>query len=233
MDGIVHSKIFLLALTIAVYYGAFNLYKRFRFPLLNPLLVSIVAVICILHALGIDYAEYYEANSVINFMLGLSVVSLAYLLEQNVERLKGNTVPILASIFMGSLIAVFSIRFVLWLMGADSVIVWSLQPKSVTTPIAISIAESTGGIPALTSLGVVFAGILGSVVGPGLLSLFGVRDSVARGLAMGTASHAMGTAKAMEMGAVEGALGGAAIGIMGILTAILIPIVERIAAAMA
>lgn len=229
MEGIIHSRLFLLTLTVAVYYGAYSLYKRAKTPLLNPLLVSIAVIIALLKVLEIDYAEYYDANSAINFMLGLSVIALAYPLEQNIRHIRGNMIPILASLFIGSIVAVLSVWGIAWLLGADRTIIASLQPKSVTTPIALSISESIGGIPALTSMAVVVAGVTGSVIGPWILKLCGIRDSVARGLAMGAASHAVGTAKALEMGAIEGALGGAAIGLMGLMTAVLIPVIGKVA----
>lgn len=228
IQEIIHSKIFLLTLTVGVYCAAQALYKRWKFVLFNPLLISMVAVIAILTLLDIDFEEYYEANSIINFMLGLSVVALAYLMEQNIQYLQRNICSILVSVFLGSLVGVVSVWGIAWLLGANDIVVTSLTPKSVTTPIAVAISENQGGIPALTALSVVLAGMFGSIIGPWLLKVAGVKDSVARGLALGTASHAIGTAKAMEIGAVEGALGGAAIGIAGVMAAMIIPILEAI-----
>lgn len=228
IQEIIHSRIFLLALTVGVFFGAQQLYKRWRMALLNPLLVSIVVIIGVLLLLGIDYKEYYAANDIINFFLGLSVVSLGYLLEQNVDKIKDNILPISVTLLAGSIVAVLSTWGIAKLMGADEVILKSIMPKSVTTAIALSISENSGGVVAITSMAVIFAGILGSVIGPWLLKVAGVKDPVAKGLALGAASHAMGTAKAMEMGAVEGAVGGAAIGIMGAITSIIIPVIEKI-----
>ena len=110
------------------------------------------------------------------------------------------------------------------LTGADKALTASLEPKSVTTPIAIAVAEQTGGIPSLTAVAVLFCGILGSIMGPVVLKLLGIKSSIAKGLAMGASSHAVGTAKAMEMGVIEGAISGLAIGLMGVMTALLIPV---------
>lgn len=225
---IINSRIFLLTLTVGVYYGAMALYKKFRHPLLNPLLISVIVVIGIIYLLDIDYERYYEANSIINFFLGMSVVALGYLLHQNITHIRGKALAILASTFAGSLVAILSVIGVAHLLGADKIVIASIQAKSTTMPIAVVIAENSGGIPALTSMAVIFAGIFGGVAGPWLLRIFGIKDSVARGLALGSASHAVGTAKAMEMGAVEGAVGGAAIGLMGVMTAVLVPIIEKI-----
>lgn len=224
IQEILHSRIFLLTLTVAAYYGSNLLYKRFRTPFLNPFLISILVLIGILLLLGIDFAEYYEANSILNFMLGLSVVALGYLLEQNFQHISANMASILAAVFVGSIVAVASVWGIAWLMGADEAIIASIKPKTVTMPIAVGIAEHTGGIPSLVPLGVILAGITGSVLGPWLFRVAKVDSPVARGLALGSASHAVGTAKAIEMGALEGAVGGAAVGLMGIMTAIMIPL---------
>lgn len=228
IQEILHSRIFLLSLTVAVYYGSTLLYKRWKTPLLNPFLISIIAVIGLLLLLGIDYAEYYEANSILNFMLGLSVVALGYLLDKHYSRIRDNILPILFSTFVGSIVAVGSVWAIAWMMGADEIVVASLKPRTVTMPIAVSIAEHTGGLPSLVTVGVILAGVSGSVFGPWLLKVLGVTDSVAKGLALGSASHAVGTARAIEMGAVEGAVGGAAVGIMGVMTALLIPILNAL-----
>lgn len=225
---ILHSRLFLLTLTVAVYYGSTRLYRRWKTPLLNPFLISIIAVIGVLLLLGIDYAEYYEANSILNFLLGVSVVALGYLLDKHYSRIRDNILPILFSTFVGSIVAVGSVWGIAWLMGADEIVVASLKPRTVTMPIAVSIAEHTGGLPSLVTVGVILAGVSGSVFGPWLLRILGVTDSVAKGLALGSASHAVGTARAIEMGAVEGAVGGAAVGIMGVMTAVLIPILNSL-----
>ena len=176
--------------------------------------------------LDIDYSEYYEANSILNFLLGVSVVSLGYLLERQYTRVREKIVPILISTFIGSMVAVGSVCLILVIFGADRVILMSLQPKTVTMPIAVSISEHSGGLAPLVSLGVILAGISGSVLGPFIFRILGIHDRVARGLALGSASHAVGTARALEMGALEGAVGGVAVGLMGMMTALIIPLIN-------
>lgn len=226
--AILESRIFLLALTVAVYYGSTLLYKRWRSPFLNPFLVSILVIIGLLMLLRIDFATYYEANEILNFLLGLSVVALGYLLEQNVRHISSHMVSILISVFVGSIVAIGSVWGLACLMGADEAIIASIKPKTVTMPIAIGIAENTGGIPSLVPLGVILAGITGSVLGPWIFRVAGIKDPIAKGLALGSASHAVGTAKALELGALEGAVGGAAVGLMGVMTAILIPLLNML-----
>ena len=222
------SELFLLTMTVGVYAAARWLYVRTRFGLLNPLIVSMAVIIGFLKLTGIEYSTYYEANGIINFMLGLSVVALGYLLYENLEHIRGHEVSILFSVFVGSLVGVLSVVGMALLFRVDHAVMVSLEPKSVTTPIAVELSRQTGGIPALTSVAVIVVGLLGSILGPKMLRVIGVNDPVARGLALGAGSHAVGTARAMEMGTIEGAVGGAAIAIMGVMTALVIPLVEKI-----
>lgn len=228
MGDIINSQLFLLTLTVGVYYGAMVLYKRTKLVILNPLLVTMLIIIGFLVLFDIPYSLYYKANELINFMLGLSVVALGYLLHENMKHIRGHQWSILCSVFIGSIVGVASVVAMAHIMGVGADISASLQPKSVTTPIAIALSENSGGIAALTSVAVVIVGLLGSIVGPFMLAKMGIKSPLARGLALGAGSHAVGTAKAMELGAVEGAIAGAAIGLMGVMTALVIPLIEII-----
>lgn len=222
------SHIFLLTLTIGVYVLSVWLYRKSKIRLLHPILTSTAVIILFLQVLGIEYESYAEGTELINFMLGVSVVALGYLLYEQLEQVKGRLATILTSVVVGSIVGIISVVLIARWMGADELIVLSLQPKQVTTPIAISVSETSGGIPPLTSMVVIIAGILGGIVGPAVMDKIGINDRIARGLALGSASHAVGTARAIELGAVEGAISGLAIGLMGVVTAILIPLLERI-----
>ncbi len=231
LESVVHTQIFLLSITVVFFYVAQLLQRRFKTPLLHPILIATILVIVTLSITGGEYAEYYAANSPINFLLSLSVVCLGYLMYKNFRPIRDYKITILISTFVGSLVGLLSIVGLSYLFGCDEVVMISMEPKSITTAIALSLSEGSGGIPALTSLAVVVAGISGSIVGPYLLKLFRIDDPVARGLAMGSASHAVGTARALEvMGAVEGAVGGAAIGMMGLFTSLLLPIINTLLA---
>jgi len=142
------------------------------------------------------------------------------------KNLKGNVVSILTSLFVGSLTGIISVILICKAMGASDILIASIQPKSVTTPIAIEIAEKTGGIPSLTAVIVVAVGIFGSMAGPFILKKLGVENRIAKGLALGASAHGIGTSVAIQIGAIEGAISGLAIGIMGIMTAILVPLVQ-------
>lgn len=218
------SRIFLLALTVGCYVLGMAVYRRTRIALLHPVLLSVVALVAMLQGAGIEYEAYAEATEIFSLLLNLSVVALGYLLWEQVDRLRAHALSIVTSVIVGSLVGVGSVVGIAYLMGADEVIAVSLAPKSVTAPIAVAVVEPFGGIKAITSVVVICVGIFGSIVAPRLLDCIGVRDPVARGLAMGAAAHGIGTARAIEIGAVEGAVSGLAMGLMGVVTAVIIPI---------
>ena len=225
---LLHSDIFLLTLVLGTFMFGIWLYKKLRFPLLQPLLISVAIIIPFLKISGIDYETFYDGTHILNFMLGPSVVALGYILYEQLEHVKGNVVSILIAVFIGSIVGIASVILIAKLLGADKVLLSSLAPKSVTAPIALNISQNTGGVPELTVAFVVICGIFGGLAGPLILRKLKIKSKVAKGLAMGSAAHALGTSRALEMGALEGAISGMAIGIMGIMTALLIPFVEMI-----
>jgi len=222
------GDVFMLMLVMGTFLLGIYIYKRSRISLLQPLLISMVLIILFLKLTGIDYQTFYKQTRILNFMLGPSVVALGYVLFEQMEHIKGNVLSILTAVFVGSIVGIFSVMWIADLFGANHLLMASLAPKSVTTPIAISLAEKNGGIPALTAAFVVICGVFGGLIGPIVLRSLGIKSKIARGLALGSASHALGTVRALEMGALEGAISGLAIGIMGIMTALLIPFVEML-----
>lgn len=227
IKSLLSGEVFILLLTLGSFLLGVLLYKRTKIALLQPLLVSMIIIIPFLKITGIEYQVFYEKTRLLSFMLGPSVVALGYVLYEQIEHIRGNVISILTSVFVGSLVGILSVVLVAKLFGADKILTASLAPKSVTTPIAMNLAENSGGIPSLAAVFVVICGLFGGLVGPLILRRIGVKSSIAKGLALGSASHALGTVKAMEMGALEGAISGLAIGIMGVMTALLIPFVER------
>jgi predicted murein hydrolase (TIGR00659 family) len=202
------------------------LYKKTHLSLLHPLLTSIFMLIVVLMMLEVPYKDYFENSFLIHFMLGPSVVALGYVLYDQMKYLKGNVISILTSVLVGSVIGIVSVVCIGKIMGADDILIATLEPKSVTTPIAMGISEKSGGIPSLTAVIVVAVGIFGSIVGPFVMKVLGIESHIAKGLALGASSHGVGTAAAIQIGAVEGALSGLAIGLMGVMTALLIPIIN-------
>ena len=222
------TEVFMLSFVMGTFLLGIWIYKRTKITFLQPLLISMLIIIPFLEVLQIDYATFYENTRILHFMLGPCVVALGYVLYEQIEHIKGNVISILTAVFSGAVVGILSVVGIAKMFGADKILVASLAPKSVTTPIAISLAEKAGGAPSLAATFVVICGLFGGVAGPIILRKTGIKSKVAQGLAMGSASHALGTARAMEMGAIEGAISGLAIGIMGIMTALLIPFAEML-----
>ncbi|MGL5681464.1 MAG: LrgB family protein [Marinifilaceae bacterium] len=223
-----NSKVFLLTLTVGIYLLSCILYKRVKWGIFNPIIISIMTICFILLIFDIEYSVYKKQTEFIDFLLGPSVVALGYKLYEQYDRIKPYIVVILFAIFTGSLTSLLSVIFIGRLLDVSPEIVASLEPKSVTTPIAISITEQLNGIPAITVVVVIGVGVLGAVLGPRTLKMLGIDTPIATGLALGATAHGLGTAKAMEMGALQGAISGMAIGLMGVITAILVPILEAL-----
>lgn len=226
MKEILVNPYFILPLTIGVYLGAHKLYKRIHFPLFHPLLITMGGLIGALLWFDIPYEEYASGSRLISFWLGPSVVALGYLLYKQSTHLKGHLISILTSVFVGAIVGIFSVVGIAYLFGASDAIAASMQPKSVTTPIAMALSEASGGIPALTAAVVVIAGIFGGLVSPLVFRILRIESKIAKGLALGASAHGMGTLTAIQLGAIEGALGGLAIGIMGLFTSILVPLAD-------
>ena len=224
MNNLAQSEVFSLTLVIGTYMAALALYKKTRISLLHPLLTSILVIIAVLKMMGIEYESFQRGSHLIHFLLGPSVVALGFVLYEQMQYLKGNVISILTSVFVG----IVWVSVIGDLMGADQALIATLQPKSVTTPIAMGIAEKAGGMPSLTAVIVVAVGIFGSIVGPFVMKVLGIESRIAKGLALGASSHGLGTSVAIQIGAVEGALSGLAIGLMGIMTAILVPVISFI-----
>jgi len=219
---LVATPLFGITLTLVVYLLAQHVYKRFNSVLANPVLVSIVTIILLLKASGVEYRNYAHGGDVLLFLLGPSVVALAVPLYQRREEIWQRKRPILIGIFAGSLASILSACGLAWALGGSREIVLSLAPKSVTTPIAISIVEKIGGVAPLTAAIVVLTGCLGAVCGPEFCRRIGVTSRVATGLAVGTAAHGIGTARMFEVDRLAGAVAGLAIGLNGLMTTFLL-----------
>ena len=218
------SPLFGLVLTFALYLAAQKLYSIRPIFLFSPVLVAITAIIVILKYSGLPYETYNRGGRLISFFLGPAVVALGVPLYEKLPEIRKRATAITVSIISGSAVGILSAALTAKLLGAPPEVVASLAPKSVTTPIAIGIAGKLGGIEPLTAGLVIATGMLGAVAGPAILDLIGVKSAVPRGLAMGAASHGIGTARAMEEGELQGATSGLAIGLNGIATAVLTPL---------
>lgn len=213
-----------LALTLLAFTAGQWVNRKTGSPLANPLLIGCVLVGAVLVAFDIPLEEYNEGGGFLTLCLTPATIALAVPIYRQLEVLKKHLLPILAGAFVGSLVSIGSVYGLGKLFGLDGRLIASLLPKSVTTPIGVALSESLGGLTAVTSLAIIFTGIVGAVFLPAFLKLLGVRHPVATGIAIGTASHAVGTSRALELGEIEGAMSGLAIGIAGLMTAIVISV---------
>ncbi|ATA90970.1 CidB/LrgB family autolysis modulator [Capnocytophaga canimorsus] len=223
MKAFLENPMWLLALTFMVYYAGQWLQKKYKSPVLSPILISMLVLIGYLLVFNISYEKYDKAGMFIAFWLKPSVVALGVPLYLQLSKIQKQLVPLLVSQFAGSLSGLLSVCLIAKGLGADKDIVLSLAPKSVTTPIAIEISNAIGGIPSLTAASVIITGILGSVLGWRFLVLFRIKSPMGKGIALGTASHGMGVMAALgvsEKHAVYASLG---LIFNGIFTALLAP----------
>ena len=216
---------FLLTLTFGVYFLAKLVRKLLRLPLFNPILVSIAFLIIFLRVADVDYEEYRVSGAKIDFWLKPAVVALGVPLYKQLSSIRQEILPILLSQLAGCVVGVVSVVGIARLMGASTDVVLSLAAKSVTTPIAMEVTESVGGIPALTATIVVFVGIFGAITGFRILRYGQIGMPSSQGISLGTASHAVGTSAAMERSMEHGAYASLGLTLNGIFTAILAPYV--------
>lgn len=224
MSALLNTPVFGILLSVAAFEIGIIVSRKTKNPLLNPLLIAIILVILVLMGLEIPKEQYDLGGSFILFFLGPATVVLAVPLYKQIELLKKDLVPILIGISVGSATSIISVILLSRLFHVDLSVAVSMLPKSVTTAIGMEISKEIGGIVSLSVAVIVLTGITGAVIGPGLLKIFRISDDVAQGIAIGTASHAVGTSKAMELGETQGAMSGLSIGIAGIATVILVPL---------
>ncbi|WP_153768504.1 LrgB family protein [Labrenzia sp. CE80] len=222
------SPLLALTLTLAAYqFGNWVYQNAGKNSLLNPVLIAVVVLVATLLVTGTDYATYFEGAQFVHFLLGPATVALALPLYRQIERVKKSALAISVSLLAGSLTATATAVSIAWAFGSSQEILISLAPKSVTAPVAMGIAEQLGGLPSLTAVLVILTGIIGAALGPLLLNVMGVKDMAARGLAIGTASHGIGTARAFQVSEVAGAFAGLAMGLNALATAILLPLLWK------
>lgn len=219
------NQYFLLALTFIIYVASQLLQRRTGISMLNPILLSTVAIIVFLLVCDIDYGTYSKGGEFIDFWLKPAVVALGVPLYRQLESIKKQFLPILLAEVAGCIVGIASVVIVAQMLGASREVVMSLASKSVTTPIAIEVTQAIGGIPALTAAVVVCTGIFGGMTGFRMMKLSRVKSPIAQGLSMGTAAHAVGTSVAMETGYRYGAFSSLGLTINGLFTALLTPFI--------
>lgn len=221
MKELLNSSVFLGVLISLVGYeiGAF-LNKKFKTALFNPLLLAIVFVIIFLWLTGMDYETYNKGASHLSYLLTMATICLAIPLYEEIELLKKNVTAIVIGIFAGTLTGLISILVMAIVFHLNHQQYVTLLPKSITTAIGIGVSEKLGGMVTITVAVIIITGILGNVIAEGVFKIFRIHHPIAKGVALGTSSHAVGTAKAIEIGKIEGAMSSLSIAIAGLITVV-------------
>ncbi|WP_341229806.1 LrgB family protein [Nocardioides salarius] len=225
VDAVLDQPLLWLVVTLLAY--RLGLWLRGRtgaHPLAQPVLVAIVVVGALVVLLDVDYASYADDTAVITFVLGPATVALAVPLHRQLARLRGFVLPLLTAVVAGAVVSVAAAVGLVRLLGGDELLARSMAPKATTTPVSIAVSETLGGLPPLTAALTITAGILGAVAGPGVLGLLRVRDHRARGLAVGSASHGIGTGRMIVDHPGEGAFSGLAMGLTALVTSVVAPL---------
>ncbi|AFM31770.1 LrgB family protein [Stutzerimonas kunmingensis] len=224
-EALIHHPLFGVAITLAVFQLAYAAYEKTRWVFLQPVLVSMTLIVGILLLCGIDYDEYRISAQWLTLLLGPATVALAVPLYLNLRRIRELFGPIVITLLVAGVFATALGMALAWAFGADDMILMTLAPKSVTSPIAMLVAEQIGGVVALAAVFVMITGVLGAIFGPELLRRFGVQHPAARGIALGLTAHAVGTAQALQESDECGAFAALAMSLMGVMTAVLLPLV--------
>lgn len=224
-EALIHHPLFGVAITLAVFQLAYAAYEKTRWVFLQPVLVSMTLIVGILLLCGIDYDEYRISAQWLTLLLGPATVALAVPLYLNMRRIRELFGPIVITLLVAGVFATALGMALAWAFGADDMILMTLAPKSVTSPIAMLVAEQIGGVVALAAVFVMITGVLGAIFGPELLRRFGVQHPAARGIALGLTAHAVGTAQALQESDECGAFAALAMSLMGVMTAVLLPLV--------
>ena len=225
MYNVFDTEIFGIILTILFFNIGIYIQKKTNKPIFNPLLIAILGIISFLSITKIPYESYKLGGDRINFFLSPVTIVLAVPLYKQFDLFKKYLLEILIGISCGVVVSFISIKLIGHFTNADVDIINSLIPKSITTPMGISLTKTLNGVEAITVVSIILTGILGAIISPIVFKIGKINNPVAKGIALGTSAHALGTTKALEMGEVEGAMSGLSIGISGIITVILIPII--------
>ena len=218
-----------LTATLLAYQFGYAVYERAKFnPLANPVAIAVALLVIILAATGTSYQTYFDGAKFVHFLLGPATVALAIPLYLQMAKLKRDWFALLAGVLLGSTAAIAVAMGVAWALGASPATILSIAPKSVTMSIAMGIAEKIGGLPSLTAVLVMLTGILGATIAHWILDRMHVTDDSTCGFALGVTAHGIGTARAFQVSEEMGAFSGLAMGVSGLLTALLLPLALKL-----
>lgn len=222
------SPLFALTLTLLAYkFGLWLHQLSGRSPLVNPVLIAMVIILAYLYATETGYSTYFDGAQFVHFLLGPATVALAVPLYRQVKLVRESLLAVVVALLCGSVTAVVTAVGFAWLLGGSEQVIYSMAPKSVTTPVAMGISEYLGGLPSLTAAAVIITGILGAMLSSSLLTRLGITSEKAQGMAIGVAAHGIGTARALQVSEVTGAFSGLAMGLNALATAMLIPLLVK------
>ncbi len=215
---LLESTYFGAMLSLAAYEIGVLMKKKFKLPIFNPMLISVALIIIILIFCNIDYESYYDGAQVLSYLLTPATVCLAVPLYEQLELLRRNIKAVFLGIASGVVTSLLFVLLMSMLFHLDHKMYVTLLPKSITTAIGIGVSEELNGYVTITVAVIMITGIFGNMIGEGVCRLFHIKEPISRGVAIGTASHAMGTTKAMELGEIEGAMSSLSIAVSGLLT---------------
>jgi len=224
-DWLSRSPLLGITLTLAAYAVGRWAHRRTGSPVLQPVLVAVVLVGGFLLATGVPYRDYLAGAGFIGFWLGPATVALALPLHHEWHLVRRAAVPVLTGVVAGALVSITAAVLVTRIAGGGRTLQLTMAPKAATTPVSIALSTQIGGLPALTAVLTILAGITGAVIGPWVLDRLGIRDPRARGLALGAASHGIGTSRALHEDRTEGAFSALSMGLTALATSILVPVV--------
>ncbi|MDG9884615.1 LrgB family protein [Pseudomonas putida CSV86] len=229
-QAVIHHPLFGIGVTLAAYQIVIAAYEKTRWIFLQPVLVSMLVVVGVLLSCGLTYAEYRKSTEIMNILLGPATVALAVPLYLNLRRIRQLFWPTFTTLVVGGVFATGICLLLGWWFGAEHMILMTLAPKSVTSPIAMLVAEQIGGVAALAAVFVLITGVIGAIFGPALLTALGVRSPEARGMALGLTAHAVGTSVALQESEECGAFAALAMSLMGVATAVFLPLAVSLVA---
>ncbi len=224
MNDLLSIGILPVVLTLFAYQIGTACQKKFKLPIFNPILVAAIVVLVTLSLIGMERQSYQEGVKLLSWLMTPATVCLAIPMYQQIQTLKKNLKAILAGVAAGTLSCLTMLLVCMLVLGFDRNLIVSLLPKGITTAIGMPLAQLFGGTPSIATLGIVFTGIFGNVLGTQFCKWFGITDEIARGVAFGSASHVIGTTKAGELSPLSGAVSSLSLVVAGLLTALLFPV---------
>lgn len=227
MTELLQIPVLPVVLTLLAYQAAAAIQKKFRSPLLNPILVAVLLILGFLGLTGMELTAYQSGVSYLSWLMTPATICLAISMYEQFQALRKNTGLILAGVAAGAISCLFIILALCLLLNFDRQLTVSLLPKSVTTAIGVPLSQMAGGLSPITTAAIILTGITANVLGPALCRLFRLTDEVAKGAAFGTAGHVIGTAKATELGPLTGAVSSLSLVVAGLLTAIVLPLLTN------